>query len=935
MRVEEQPTFPRKRAHGRKATRRVVASRPPRARLKILAPIILSTIVSLPRMYTVNEEPSRRPDENTKYPDEEVLPGDWAKSRSARMGRIRFGRVFYYTINSLNTPGAPPALHRRPPFVMTPYAYKPEHKDSNGSLGCFEWTQLPQYVEDVRYAVPHRAFVTRKPANLVITATRLPKVEEVNPGADEDALLIERDYLRRIRAQYETVRAAYHDFTNTFERMRLPVASTFDFNWAFGDEWTRLMNRSEGVFTRQELRVWTHEVRRRMVDGLAFTEFCLRQLVHHTLYLGAHDQPKWPTESRFTGVMVFEANEHAYKYGCELARLGAPIWTIRLRDQEPPLQIMPPGASHSHPLYRGLRSDAYRRYQPRERAEKEFRFAFEHWGKELIRRNQGTEEEIWWMRERTSRKDLPSGKYYVNPQGMPTPSRTGIKSLFAAHVLSSIKLPIGPRIFDSESVKGIHPPEQVLQRAAFLSQTFGTSILPLKRNPRLGTVPALFQDSRARLQQWAQELFPSLLLPENEEPTMPPRSLTLSISNLLEHYNNTVDLPPTLTLTLVDRISQPEQEPRSTRIRSPEPEDRRLRRRIEGPEYREEQEDRRDLPETWMGSYDAQPQNIPAELATGISDQRNLNLPSVGGHLYLIMEDYPITSSTGANVALLYDRFGSRGARGYAISTKEQSHFTLTLQFELAQQRVVSTILENQTRASQWFPAGEPRRAYLAYHPNQVADCGPWTMEVIRNHTQQQLDREQTRRERFMLPQTPSLPSAFHRDLLGDRKDGRGSLHARLEDRFHIILPTINRQLPDSFAKTSRVDYPAGSSYLVMTRYRIPPDTFIDLLAAQVERLKQDTPLTLGSTLHPLDILLDTLNRLMAQPTPSSFKIPIPPEGFYRDALEGVATRFKAATPPHALGKGSFADELFIYEQGRVEFEITLCDLEWADLFDL
>jgi len=98
-----------------------------------------------------------------------------------------------------------------------------------------------------------------------------------------------------------------------------------------------------------------------------------------------------------------------------------------------------------------------------------------------------------------------------------------------------------------------------------------------------------------------------------------------------------------------------------------------------------------------MGSYDAQPQNIPAELATGISDQRNLNLPSVRGHLYLIMEDYPITSSTGANVALLYDRFGSRGARGYAISTKEQSHFTLTLQFELAQQRVISTILENQT----------------------------------------------------------------------------------------------------------------------------------------------------------------------------------------------------------------------------------------------
>ena len=186
-----------------------------------------------------------------------------------------------------------------------------------------------------------------------------------------------------------------------------------------------------------------------------------------------------------------------------------------------------------------------------------------------------------------------------------------------------------------------------------------------------------------------------------------------------------------------------------------------------------------------------------------------------------------------------------------------------------------------------------------------------------------------------MRPSVPALPSAFHRDLLGERKDSRGRLHARLEDRFHIILPTINRQLPDSFTKTNRIDYPAGSSYLVMTRYRIPPISFIDLLTTQVERLKQDTPLTLGSSLHLLDILLDTLTKLMAQPTPPSFKIPIPPEGFYREALESVANQFKTITPSHALGKGSFVDELFIYEQGRIEFEIMLCDLEWADLFDL
>ena len=108
----------------------------------------------------------------------------------------------------------------------------------------------------------------------------------------------------------------------------------------------------------------------------------------------------------------------------------------------------------------------------------------------------------------------------------------------------------------------------------------------------------------------------------------------------------------------------------------------------------------------------------------------------------------------------------------------------------------------------------------------------------------------------------------------------------------------------------------------------------MDLLAAQIQDIKQHTPLNLGGQLHPLDSLGQTLEDLMGQLVPTPFHIPIPVKGYYCEVLEGVASRFKATSMTSSLSRGTHADEMFMYELSRAEFEITPCNLEWSDLFN-
>ena len=108
----------------------------------------------------------------------------------------------------------------------------------------------------------------------------------------------------------------------------------------------------------------------------------------------------------------------------------------------------------------------------------------------------------------------------------------------------------------------------------------------------------------------------------------------------------------------------------------------------------------------------------------------------------------------------------------------------------------------------------------------------------------------------------------------------------------------------------------------------------MDLLAAQIQDIKQRTPLNLGGQLHLLNSLHQTLKDLMGQLIPTPFHVPIPVKGYYCEVLKGVASRFKATSVTSSLSRGTYADEMFIYESSHAEFEITLCDLEWSDLFD-
>ena len=226
-----------------------------------------------------------------------------------------------------------------------------------------------------------------------------------------------------------------------------------------------------------------HDVRRRMLDALAFLEFSLRQLIHHALYLGGYEQLRWPTELQFVGVIVLESDDEAMLYGKEIVNLGAPVWMAELKDQKPPLQIMPLGAACNHPISKGIWKWASRwhnmmREEGRQLAEKEFKREMEHWAKELWAGGHATAEEIWWIKDRSSRQELPPGPRYVDPKVTPMPSCSGIKGLFTAHILAHVCLDTPAREHDPEHKKGLSTAERVQRRAAFLLNTFGPTIIP-------------------------------------------------------------------------------------------------------------------------------------------------------------------------------------------------------------------------------------------------------------------------------------------------------------------------------------------------------------------------------------------------------------------------------------------------------------------------
>ena len=94
-------------------------------------------------------------------------------------------------------------------------------------------------------------------------------------------------------------------------------------------------------------------------------------------------------------------------YGKEIANLGAPVWMAELKDQKPPLQIMPLGAARNHSISKGIWKWASGRHnttreEGRRLAEKEYEREMERWAKELRARGHTTAEEIWWIKDRSS-----------------------------------------------------------------------------------------------------------------------------------------------------------------------------------------------------------------------------------------------------------------------------------------------------------------------------------------------------------------------------------------------------------------------------------------------------------------------------------------------------------------------------------------------------
>lgn len=102
----------------------------------------------------------------------------------------------------------------------------------------------------------------------------------------------------------------------------------------------------------------------------------------------------------------------------------------------------------------------------------------ERWVKELQGRGHATTEEIWWIKDRNSQQELPPGPKYMDPKDVPMPSHSGIKGLFAAHILAHVHLDTPAGEHDLELKRGLSPVKRGQRRATFLSNTFSPSIIP-------------------------------------------------------------------------------------------------------------------------------------------------------------------------------------------------------------------------------------------------------------------------------------------------------------------------------------------------------------------------------------------------------------------------------------------------------------------------
>jgi len=132
------------------------------------------------------------------------------------------------------------------------------------------------------------------------------------------------------------------------------------------------------------------------------------------------------------------------------------------------------------------------------------------------------------------------------------------------------------------------------------------------------------------------------------------------------------------------------------------------------------------------------------------------------------------------------------------------------------------------------------------------------------------------------------------------------------------------------FSEGPTANYPKGSKFISMRRFRLPSMDFYQAAESFVQdRLKEARHPIQQEVAKTLSAFLEFLRLFLSSRTPPSFQVPIPPSSPYRVFLSSIARNHESSHLSSRVNtSGTYADEMLIFAATREEFKIVLCGFD-------
>lgn len=841
----------------------------------------------------------------------------------------------------------------------------------DGSYGRWEWTRFPQlYSSEAPYPL-HRAFVPME-------CQRFPNfLEWRDTVRDVDGLLdvywISPDHHIAVRRTGQSIILVLAKYFEIYRRMECRPVSTLPRRFSNGSAWRELLANGLLPMDIWQARQWNLSCRRLIMDSLGWMELAWRHLVHVWCCRAKNVLPNHYSRTRLVGVSVLHESPESIELAQDLARLGAPTWLVETKPETSRLERTPSGFHIGSAEYREaidwMENQAYPKGSPswnsalRERYQRNLMKSIKE-GRYI------QTDDYWYPPIKLSIPTTP-GPFFVSPPKDASRARDlplawelaltmeRLDNEDPAGAIRQLSKVLGTQILEVRRDDSPIQEPKWLSGGAFmhlpqveefatpnnlLLPTYGEDYPPHARRDQF--VPAMDPisdhmdtlDSRSSAIPAASpqydpeydEVMNFLMAPAPPDPGSPtPDHSTLwTTPALMERMAPSA--PPSLTSRLAptgfqesDRIpgllarmsdSLPSRQSASTipsalssdkkRLRSESPETSRTRVRELSPE------DEEIASADFFPDIDGEIEPIPTEGAPPTFEVRGKGRAAQAlwppGSASFIVRLFPFRFKAKSKEdfeAAIMEKYPK--ATGYCLLGRGKQR-ELNLRFKQA--NPAAGVLENQS-GEQATLLHEPL-ASIGREDLPFQDWSPDAKAAVESKVNK---RRITRTSQFrLLPgMKPHLPD-FVKTLLGPNsyRDARiaASEHTpHLEEEQRVVFDG------------AVVHFARGSSYRWMSRYRVEPLS----LYTKIQEFRENHPeFTKEKAQFEKDIYIH-----LCHPLPPYFKLLLPIDGPYREALCDVARRLDPE-PYSIRGLGTFSKELFIWSNDREEFEIVLDDLD-------